>query len=206
MEVFKKILSQALKVCTIWNYFYFFTHASKVHFTQSYIIQFYGTWGRPVVVVGVVGVEWFLHGLGNLCPHIFQCSEATDSLILFSRISQVSEFSLPCFFKAMLFFSHSILNNLYLGCRDKEKAFNGNHRTVTIRISKAIYILGTSCLQLLWQLAGLLSFSFDMRIMVGWSTHCRFNCVEFCFSLWFLRQVLRAHWSSWINSPLNWTP
>ena len=125
--------------------FTFFTHASKVHFTQSYyIIQFYGTWGRPVGVVGVVGVEWFLHGLGNLFPHIFQCSEATDILILFSRNSQVSEFSLPCFLRQCFSF-HIALNNLYLGCRDKEKAFNGNHRTITIRIPKATYWVCLVC-------------------------------------------------------------
>ena len=114
MEVSKNISPQALKVCALWNYFYFFySHSQSTFYTKLHYTIFYGAWERPVVVVGVVGVEWFLHGLGNFFPLIFQCSEATDILILFSRISQVSESSMPCVFKAILFFSHSITQFIF---------------------------------------------------------------------------------------------
>ena len=114
MEVSKKISPEALKVCALWNYFYFFLLTLPKYILHKVTLyNFYGAWERPVVVVGVVGVEWFLHGLDNFFPLIFQCSEATDILFLFSRISQVSESSMPCVFKAILFFSHSITQFIF---------------------------------------------------------------------------------------------
>ena len=139
MEVSKKISPQALKVCALWNYFYFFLLTLPKYILHKVTLyNFYGAWERPVVVVGVVGVEWFLHGLDNFSHSFFN---AQKPLTFYSCSQGSARFqSLLCLvFLRQCFSFHIALHNLYLGCRDKEKAFNGNHRTITIRIPKATY-------------------------------------------------------------------
>ena len=59
MEVFKKILPQALKVCAIWNYFYIFYSCflsaicTKLHYTILWDLRetccgCWGCWGRMI--------------------------------------------------------------------------------------------------------------------------------------------------------------
>ena len=135
MEVFKKVLPQALKVCAIWNYFYIFYSCflsafyTKLNYTILWDLRetCCGCWGR---MISPWTWQFISTHFSKLRSHWHFNPVLKD---------QPGFRVFLAFFLRQCFSFHIALNNLYLGCRDKEKAFNGNHRTITIRIPKATY-------------------------------------------------------------------